>query len=129
MMRLSQIIRDALRKISTPTVKEMPQHISEDEYFRLCENMAELVLMYDHMQSRLSNDECKGLANDFSNQVIRFLSLNKGCTVIGSESTFDSRLHVPVPFALVENGTPIKSVIRIGIAIGEHVLIPAKVKI
>ena len=128
-MELPETICNIFRRLSVYKSEPLKQQTPNKEFVKLCEDLAELVLMYDRMQSRLQNPESKDLAEDFCQQIIRFLSLSKGCTVIGREPTFDSRLHVPVPFAFIENGTPIDSIMRIGIAIGDQVIIPAKVKI
>ena len=128
-MELQKAICNIFRRLSGPESKQLKRQTPNEEFVKLCEDLAELVLMYDRMQSRLQNPESKDLAKDFCLQIIRFLSLSKECTIIGREPTFDSRLHVPVPFAFVENGTPIDSIVRIGIAIGDYVLIPAKVKV
>ena len=85
--------------------------------------------MYDQMGKQMPTGEAKDLAEDISAQIITTLSLTKGCTPINNELSFDSRRHTPVPFSLVEEGTPIESILRVGIAIDDMVLIPAKVKV
>jgi hypothetical protein len=102
---------------------------SPDEFADLCRKLAELVKMYDQMARQMPAGDAKDLAEDISEQIITTLSLCDGCSVIANESTFDSRRHTPVPFSIVEDGTPIQSFHRVGIAIGEQVIIPAKVKI
>lgn len=102
---------------------------SPDKFATLCHKLAELVKMYDLMAKQMPEGETKDLAEDISEQIISTLSLTKGCSPINGDLTFDSRRHIPVPFSLVENGTPIESIVRIGIALGEQVIIPAKVKI
>lgn len=108
------------RRVQTPSV---------DVFITLCQKLAELVKMYDQMEKQMPTGEAKDLAEDISAQIITTLSLTKGCTPINNELTFDSRRHTPVPFSLVEEGTPIESILRVGIAIDDMVLIPAKVKV
>lgn len=102
---------------------------SQDELVVLCRKLAELVKMYDQMAKQMPEGEIRDLAEDFSEQIITTLSLCDGCSVIANESTFDSRRHIPIPFSVVEDGTPIGSIVRIGIVIDDTVLIPAKVKL
>ncbi len=108
------------RRAQTPSV---------DVFITLCQKLAELVKMYDQMGKQMPTGEAKDLAEDISAQIITTLSLTKGCTPINNELSFDSRRHTPVPFSLVEEGTPIESILRVGIAIDDMVLIPAKVKV
>ena len=105
---------------------QVPSH---NEFNTLCHKLAELVKMYDQMAKQMSAGEAKDLAEDISEQIITTLSLTKGCLPIINEPVFNSRRHTPVPFSMVEDGTPIQSFLRIGIAIDDQVIIPAKVKI
>jgi hypothetical protein len=100
-----------------------------NQYETLCHKLAELVKMYDLMAKQMPEGETRDLAEDISEQIITALSLTDGCSPINSDHAFDSRRHTPVPFSLVEEGTPIESFLRMGIAFDDIVLIPAKVKI
>lgn len=102
---------------------------SPDKFATLCHKLAELVKMYDLIAKQMPEGETRDLAEDISEQIITTLSLTKGCSPINSDLAFDSRRHTPVPFSLVEDGTPIQSFLRMGITIDDTVLIPAKVKI
>lgn len=102
---------------------------SSVEFEQLCKKMAEMVKMYDQMAKQMPAGEAKDLAEDFSDQIITTLSLCDGCTPIINEPTFDAHRHTPVPFSMVEDGTPIQSFVRMGIALGEQVIIPARVKV
>ena len=85
--------------------------------------------MYDQMARQMPAGDAKDLAEDLSEQIITTLSLTKGCSPIINEPVFNSRRHTPVPFSMVEDGAPIQFFLRMGIAIEDMVLIPAKVKI
>lgn len=102
---------------------------SSAEFEQLCRKLAEMVKMYDQMAKQMPTGEAKDLAEDFSDQIITTLSLCDGCTAIINEPTFDAHRHTPVPFSMVEDGTPIQSFVRMGIALGEQVIIPARVKV
>lgn len=95
----------------------------------LCKELAQMVKMYDQMAKQMPEGETRDLVEDFTNQIITTLSLSPACTTINNEPFFSSQRHIPIPFDLIDDGTPIKSTIRLGIAIGEQIIIPAKVKI
>lgn len=116
--------RNAALSTNVPQAAE-----SSAEFVQLCRKLAEMVKMYDQMAKQMPTGESKDLAEDFSDQIITTLSLCDGCTAIINELTFDAHRHTPVPFSMVEDGTPIQSFVRMGIALGEQVIIPAKVKI
>ena len=108
--------------------QQQPEAPSTD-FVQLSKKLAEMVKMYDQMAKQMPAGEAKDLAEDVSDQIITTLSLCDGCTPIINEPTFDAHRHVPVPFSMVDDGTPIQSFIRMGIALGDQVIIPAKVKI
>lgn len=128
-MKIAKKIQELLKGLIGSYKEQSPKDPPDKDFVPLCENLAELVQMYDRMQPQLQSQESKDLVDDFNNQIIRSLHISGKCKVLGLEKEFNSRLHVPVPFSLVEDGTPIESVVRIGIAIDDIVLIPAKVKI
>ena len=108
---------------------QQQQETTSADFVQLCKKLAEMVKMYDQMAKQMPAGEAKDLAEDFSDQIITTLSLCDGCSAIVNEPTFDAHRHVPVPFSMVEDGTPIQSFVRMGIALGEQVIIPAKVKL
>ena len=99
------------------------------DFVQLCRKLAEMVKVYDQMAKQMPEGETKDLVEDFSDQIITTLSLCDGCTAIINEPAFDTQRHTPVPFSMTEDGTPIQSFVRMGIALGEQVIIPANVKV
>lgn len=97
------------------------------DFAQLCRKLAEMVKMYDQMAKQMPAGEAKDLAEDFSDQIITTLSLCDVCSPIINEPTFNAHRHTSVPFSMIEDGTPIQSFVRMGIALGEQVIIPAKV--
>lgn len=133
MEKIKSILQCAFEKLKTfkrqcLERKEQDDNIS-NEYVALCCKLAELVKMYDQMAKQMPEGETKDLAVDISEQIIKTLSLSKGCAAIVNEPVFDSRRHISIPFSMVEDGTPIQSFLRMGIAINDQVIIPARVKI
>ena len=130
---MKNILHSALGKLNSFRSQHPEQPVKNDapskDFVALCRKLAELVKMYDQMARQMPDGEAKDLAEDFSEQIITTLSLTKGCIPIINEPVFNSRRHTPVPFSMVEDGTPIESIMRIGIVINDIVLIPAKVKV
>lgn len=133
MEKMKNILHSALGKLKSFRSQQPEQPVQTDvpseDFVALCRKLAELVKMYDQMARQMPDGEAKDLAEDFSEQIITTLSLTKGCIPIINEPVFNSRRHTPVPFSMVEDGTPIQSFLRMGIVIGEQVIIPAKVKL
>ena len=102
---------------------------SSADFVQLCNKLAEMVKMYDQMAKQMPEGEAKDLAEDVSDQIITTLSLCDGCSPIINEPTFNAHRHTSVPFSMIEDGTPIQSFVRMGIALGKQAIIPAKVKI
>lgn len=138
-MNIRELLQSVLykREVKPSEPLSQPLPIVEQEqvaepsadFVQLCKKLAEMVKMYDQMAKQMPAGETKDLAEDFSDQIITTLSLCDGCSAIINEPTFDAHRHVPVPFSIVEDGTSIQSFVRMGIALGEQVIIPAKVKI
>ena len=133
MEKMKNILHSALGKLKSFRTQHPVQSVQTDapseDFVALCRKLAELVKMYDQMAKQMPVGETKDLAEDISEQIITTLSLTKGCSPIINEPVFNSRRHTPVPFSMVEDGTPIQSFLRIGIAIDDQVIIPAKVKL
>ena len=80
------------------------------------------------MADKLADDNMKALLADMSNHLINTLVLG-GCEPIADDAKFDMSRHIPTPFTIVEQGTPIQYTVRIGVKLNGKVLIPAKVRI
>ena len=144
-MKILNLIKNLIR-FKTPykleIVKVMPQqeeivpkqvepiiNVPTDERFeKLAEQIASLVKHYDAMADKLVDDNMKALLADMSNHLINTLVLG-GCEPIADDAKFDMSRHIPIPFTIVEQGTPIQSTVRIGVKLNGKVLIPAKVRI
>ena len=97
------------------------------DYLKLCKRLAEIVKQNDMMAKQMPEGESKDLLDDFSEQIISSMVLG-GCKAITHERTFNSLRHRPVPFSIVEDGTPIEKTVRVGVEFNEMVLIPSLVK-
>jgi hypothetical protein len=144
-MKILCLIKNLLRFKSPyklEIVKVTPQHeeivpkqvepiinVPTDERFeKLAEQVASLVKHYDAMADKLTDEAMKALLADMSNHLINTLVLG-GCEPIADDTKFDVSRHIPTPFTLVEQGTPIQSIVRIGVKLNGKVLTPAKVRI
>lgn len=144
-MKIRNLIKNLIR-FKTPykveIVKVMPQqeeivpkqvepiiNVPTDERFeKLAEQVASLVMHYDAMADKLADEAMKALLADMSNHLINTLVLGE-CEPIADDVEFDMSRHIPVPFTIVDQGTPIQSIVRIGVKLNGKVLIPAKVRI
>lgn len=102
---------------------------ASEDFVELCQQSAKLIKMYDMMAKQMPDGETKDAIEDYTNQLILAMLNCSGCKPINHDATFDSRRHTPVPFDMVDDGTPIQSFLRPGITIGEKTIITAKVKI
>ena len=101
---------------------------TDERFEKLAEQVASLVMHYDAMADKLTDDNMKALLADMSNHLINTLVLGE-CEPIADDVEFDMSRHIPVPFTIVNQGTPIQSIVRIGVKLNGKVLIPAKVRI
>lgn len=128
----SSVILDKVEKSESEVVGSNEEEIelkgTQDDYLKLCKRLAEMVKQNDMMAKQMPEGESKDLLDDFSEQIISSMVLG-GCKAITHEKTFNSLRHRPVPFSVVEDGTPIEKTERIGVELNEIVLIPAKVMI
>ena len=97
-------------------------------FLKLCDKLAEMVKEYDLMATQMPDGESKDLMADISEQIIASMVLG-GCQSITKEVAFDSLRHTAVPFSIVEDGTPIASTMRVGVAYNGRVLVKALVKV
>ena len=123
--RLHKLCKCSQKKETTVCPPQLGEPSADFE--QLCKKLADMVKMYDQMAKQMPAGEAKDLAEDFSDQIITTLSLCDGCTAIINEPTFNAHRHTPIPFSIVEDGAPIQSFVRMGIALNKQVIIPAKV--
>ena len=115
--------------IQVPSVVIEPSApINEGEFLSLCKRLAEMVKQYDMMAKQMLDGEAKDLLADMSEQIISSMVLG-GCQAITKETSFNALRHNPVPFAIIEDGTPIQSTLRMGVELNGVVLIPAIVNL
>ena len=115
--------------IQVPSVVIEPSAlINEGEFLSLCKRLAEMVKQYDMMAKQMPNGEAKDLLEDMSEQIISSMVLG-GCQAITKEISFNALRHKPVPFAIIEDGTPIQSTLRMGVELNGVILLHALVKL
>ena len=126
--------------IETPIEEEIPIQIlpsvtvepsapiNDGDFLSLCKRLAEMVKQYDMMAKQMPDGEAKDLLEDMSEQIITSMVLG-GCQAITKETSFNALRHKPVPFAIIEDGTPIQSTLRIGVELNGVILLHALVRI
>ena len=102
--------------------------MSNEEFLSLCKRLAEMVKQYDMMAKQMPDGEAKNLLEDMSEQIITSMVLG-GCQAITKETLFNALRHKPVPFAIIEDGTPIQSTLRMGVELNGVILLHALVRI
>lgn len=102
--------------------------VTDVRFEKLAEQVASLVKHYDAMSEKISDENMKALLSDMTNHLINTLVLG-GCDPIADEKSYDAARHIPQPMAIIEQGIPIVSYIRIGVSLSGKVLIPAIVEI
>lgn len=83
---------------------------------------------FDTYLSRIENEDAKELVSLFQHRLIEAMVTN-GATPIDKETEFDCLRHVPVPFSIVRDRTPIKEVLRIGLEYNGSVVLKARVRL
>ena len=115
--------------LQVPSVVVEPSApIKEGDFLSLCKRLAEMVKQYDMMAKQMPDGEAKDLLEDMSEQIITSLVLG-GCQAITKETSFNALRHKPVPFAIIEDGTPIQSTLRMGVELNGVILLHALVRI
>ena len=126
--------------IETPIEEEIPIQIlpsvtvepsapiNDGDFLSLCKRLAEMVKQYDMMAKHMPDGEAKDLLEDMSEQIITSMILG-GCQAITKETSFNALRHKPVPFAIIEDGTPIQSTLRMGVELNGVILLHALVKL
>lgn len=115
--------------LQVPSVVVEPSApIKEGEFLSLCKRLAEMVKQYDMMAKQMPDGEAKDLLEDMSEQIISSMVLG-GCQAITKETSFNALRHKPIPFAIIEDGTPIQSTLRMGVELNGVILLHALVRI
>lgn len=87
-----------------------------------------LINEFDSYFSRTSSDDAKQVIEMMQYRLIE-TAVSIGISSIDQETIFDVLRHVPIPFSIVTNGTPIREVKRSGLVFGDKVLLKAQVVI
>lgn len=96
--------------------------------FQLQKDVISTIEEFDTYLSRIENEDAKELVSLFQYRLIEAM-VKSGSTPIDKEIEFDCLRHVPVPFSIVQDGTPIKEVLRIGLEYNGSVVLKARVKL
>ena len=99
-----------------------------DTCVKIMLDLSELILELDTLYKQ-SDDSNMHAAIEFSQERIIEVLLANGCSIIEEQRSFDSVLHIPKPFAIVNNGAVIKSYLRQGIMYKGKILLKAIVVI
>lgn len=90
------------------------------------EDICELIHEFDSYYNQAESNDAKQAIEVMQYRLIETLCKN-GITPIENETSFDPLKHISVPFAIIPDGTPIKKIKRIGLLLGNKVLLKAQV--
>ena len=88
---------------------------SGKQFEKLLSNTVSTIKYYDAMAAQVEQSDVKMVLEDVSRKLIENLILS-GCTPIDSqEGEFDMTRHRVIPFQMVADGTPYRSLVRAGV--------------
>ena len=111
--------------ISTRTIKSDIPKIKEES---LIQSFTELIKELDIVLTKAEDENSRQTIKFCQSRIIEILS-NNGVESMEKDSIFDSTRHIPVPFKIVPNGTPIANIERIGLIYAGKVVLKAQVNI
>lgn len=107
--------------------KELEQE-DNDRILKLFISFSEIINEFDTYILQTENEETKQIIGLCQYRLIESMVSN-GATPIDKDIEFNCLRHVPVPFSIVQDGTPIKEILRIGLEYNGSVVLKAKVKL
>ena len=108
--------------------KELLTQEDIDRILRLFISFSEIINEFDTYILQTKNEETKQIIGLCQYRLIESMVSN-GATPIDKDVAFDCLRHVPVPFSIVKDGTPIKEILRIGLEYNGNVILKAIVSI
>ena len=107
---------------------EIGEQASGNELHSIFQSFVELIDELDALHNRIDDDNSKEIINYCEERIIETI-IARGGKPIEKEDTYNVERHIPVPFQMVDEGTPISELVRKGIEDSEGVLLKALVKI
>lgn len=99
-----------------------------DRTLKLFISFSEIINEFDTYILQTENEETKQIIGLCQYRLIEAMVSN-GATPIDKDIEFDCLRHVPVPFSIVQDGMPIKEILRMGLEYDGRVILKAKVGI
>lgn len=97
-------------------ISENTHQIKDDEKLHHFQyNVISVIEEFDSYLNRIENDDAKELISLFQHRLIESLA-ESGLDKIDSDISFDCIRHIPVPFQIIPEGTPINKIIRAGLS-------------
>ena len=116
---------------SVPKDKEVDEKefVQEDldRALKLFISFSEIINEFDTYILQTENEETKQIIGLCQYRLIEAMVSN-GATPIDKVIEFDCLRHVPVPFSIVQDGIPIKEILRMGLEYDGRVVLKAKVE-
>lgn len=105
-------------------IDEVRSLLDNTAYMVLADNCCDLIKELDKLKTEENND----LVDMISSRIMEGL-ISSGADSIAEETSYDVIRHTAIGKAIVRKGTPIVSTIKPGIAIGDKIMIKAKVEV
>ena len=99
-----------------------------DRILKLFISFSEIINEFDTYILQTENEETKQIIGLCQYRLIEAMVSN-GATPIDKDVEFDCLRHVPVPFSIVQDGMPIKEILRIGLEYDGKIVLKAKVEL
>lgn len=99
-----------------------------DRTLKLFISFSEIINEFDTYILQTENEETKQIIGLCQYRLIEAMMSN-GATSIDKDIEFDCLRHVPVPFSIVQDGMPIKEILRMGLEYDGRVILKAKIRL
>lgn len=117
---------DSSSKPDNNSENKIPHNEGTERVVQLQKDVISSIEEFDTYLSRIDNEDAKELITLFQHRLIESL-VASGATPIDKDIEFDCLRHVPVPFSIVQDGMPIKEILRMGLEYNGRVVLKAKV--
>lgn len=99
-----------------------------DRTQKLFISFSEIINEFDTYILQTKSEETKQIIGLCQYRLIESMVSN-GATPIDKDIEFDCLRHVPVPFSIVQDGMPIKEILRMGLEYDGRVILKAKIRL
>lgn len=111
----SEIVQKSQSEANMSLPETDPKIKDDEKLYHFQDNVISIIEEFDSYINRTENDDAKELISLFQHRLIESLA-ESGLDKIDSDISFDCIRHIPVPFQIIPEGTPINKIIRAGLS-------------